>query len=132
MNSTLDFSDARVIYHDGTRTIAAVPTSTDPCLAAQFNDGSGALTCSPMLTYGTSIGLVPDAVTSVTFALTNGAQENQRVTDNFWRSPAEAVTVSYTLHGQTESVELMPMSSLPEGAHISASGVVSGGAAAGA
>jgi hypothetical protein len=131
VNSTLNFSNARLIYQDDTRAVAAVPTSTEPCLATQFNDGSGALTCSPTLTYGTSIGLVPDSVMSVTFTLTDGTETARKVTDNFWRSPAEAAKVGYVLNGQTPSLELMPMSSLPKGAQISPSGVVSGGAAVG-
>lgn len=127
VNHTLDFANARLVEQDATRAVAVVPTSTTPCLVAQFVDGSSGATCSPMLMYGNSIGLVPDSVKVVMFTMTDGSATQQAVTDNLWRAPAEASTVTYVLDGQPQNIKLMPMGSLPEGAQISASGAVSGG-----
>lgn len=127
VNPTLDFSNARLLYQDAGRAVAAVPTSSGACIATQSVDGSGALTCSPAINYGNSVGLVPDAVKSVTFTLADGTQVDQNITENYWRAPAEAAKVSYVVDGQPQGVALMPLSSLPKGAQISPSGVVSAG-----
>lgn len=123
----MDFARARIIYQDAKRAVAAVPTRADPCLVTQLPDGSGGFTCSPSFSYGNSIGLVPDSVKSVSFTMTDGTTQEQDVTDNYWRSPSEATKVTYVVDGQTTSLELMPLSSLPKGASISPSGVVSNG-----
>ena len=75
VNHTLDFANARLVEQDATRAVAVVPTSTTPCLVAQFVDGSSGATCSPMLMYGNSIGLVPDSVKVVMFTMTDGSAD---------------------------------------------------------
>lgn len=119
------FAEARVVYRDDTKSVAAVPTSSDPCLVSQYRDGSGGLTCSPTFTHGVSVGLVPDSVKSVTYAMTDGSTQVQEVTDNLWHSPTEAAQVTYVLDGVAHTEDLLPLSALPQGASISPSGLVS-------
>lgn len=134
-STELDFTNARVVFRDSSRAVAAVPSADGPCLVTQFQDGSGGEACGGKgkLTvnagYNGAIGLAPDSVKSVTVALTDGTKRDLAVEDNVFVSPVDASRVTYELRGNTESIELMPASSVPSGATIDAAGVVSGGKA---
>ncbi|RKQ87543.1 hypothetical protein C8N24_5568 [Solirubrobacter pauli] len=125
MDPSLRFEDARVVYRDDTRSVAIVPSSTTPCLVTQFGNGSGGITCSPTLTYGSSFGVVPDSVKEVEFTLTDGSVVSHAVQGNVWHSPAEAASVRYVIAGTSTDLALMPLSSLPKDAKLSRWGTVS-------
>lgn len=130
-NFGLRFAEARVIQRDGGTAVAAVPASNgSPCLAVQYKDGSGGLSCggpgttAALVGYNGATGIVPDSVQTVTFTLTDGTTQTSQVEGNVWRSPPEAAKVTFMLGDRVEEIELMPRSSLPEGATITDSGVV--------
>lgn len=128
-------SEGRFVDQDATRTVAAVPAAKAPCLMSRYADGSYGASCGgagdqhpATVSYSGAIGLVPDAVESVTFTMTDGTSRVTRVTDNTWKSPVEAAKASYSIDGRVFEVDLMPRSSLPAGATIDpTTGVVSGG-----
>lgn len=124
-------SGARVVFRDQTRIVAAVPSAKGPCLLSRFQDGSGGLNCggpagkiSVTLGYDGALGLVPDDVKTVMFTMTDGTVDTVPVRGNLWRSPAEAARASFVVDGVPQDIELMPRSSLPRGASVSPTGVV--------
>lgn len=130
------FAEARVVHRDAGRVVAAVPARNGACLLSRLPDGSRAMSCGgdadhfpATVGYAGAIGLVPDAVRAVTFTMTDGSVRTAEVIGNVWRSPVEAATAAYAVGGRVHRVGLMPRSSLPAGARLSPSGVVSGGAA---
>jgi hypothetical protein len=129
----LKLPEARIIYRDTAKAIAAVPATAAPCLATQFADGSQTLSCgsaagnTASVSFNGAMGLVPDAVKTVTFTMSDGSTATGQVIDNVWKSPGEAAKVTFSLDGHTQQIELMPRSSLPSGATIGADGVVTGG-----
>lgn len=123
----MQFNAARVVYQDATKAVAAVPTAAGPCLVSQYRDGSGGLTCSPTFTHGVSVGLVPDAVKTVSYTMTDGSTQTETVTDNTWHSPTEAAQVTYVLDGTPHVEALMPLSALPKGSTIAPTGLVTSG-----
>ena len=128
----LRLDQARVVYRDAVRTMAAVPATDGPCLLTRLRNHGGGLNCggagrlTVALGYLGAIGLVPDSVDTVTFAMTDGSTQTAKVVDNTWNSPAEAASATFSLQGRSVSIELMPRSSLPKGTTISDDGVVSG------
>jgi hypothetical protein len=117
--------DARVVYQDATRIVAAVPGEFGPCLVDASTNGVRGGACAtkedehPMLLgYSGGIGLIPDGVKAVVFTMTDGTTDTQDVSGNLWRSPAEASRLSYVLDGREFDVALMPHSSIPEGVVI--------------
>jgi hypothetical protein len=115
--------EARLIAHDKTRTVVAVPAAKAPCLISRFADGSQSTACGmapdeqPVsASYSEAIGLVPDAVDSVTFIMTDGTTRTAAVNNNVWTAPDEAAKAAYSLAGRVIEVDLMPRSSMPRGA----------------
>ncbi len=133
----LRFSDARVVYSDSVRTVAAVPASDGPCLLAQYKDGSGGFNCggpnrvSASLGYNGALLLVPDSVQTVTYTMTDGTTQMSPVANNVAHSPVEAAKVAFTLGERTVQLDLMPRSSLPKGATLTEDGMVTGGSTPG-
>jgi hypothetical protein len=128
----LRLDQARVVYRDAVRTLAAVPATDGPCLLTRLRNHGGGLNCggagrvTVALGYLGAIGLVPDSVDTVTFRMTDGSTQTAKVVDNTWNSPAEAASATFVLQGDSVNIELMPRSSLPKGTTISDDGVVSG------
>jgi hypothetical protein len=126
----LRLSEGRVVFRDGSRTVAAVPATDGPCLVTQFADGSGGVVCGgadhPTVSTGYvgAIGIVPDSVDSVTFTLADGSTVVGAVDGNTWRSPDDAVRVSYSVAGREQQAELMARSSVPSGVAVGADGLV--------
>jgi hypothetical protein len=119
------FAGARVVLRSATRSIAAVPAKFGPCLVARIANGSRGMACGTnrdehpaMVGYEASIGLVPDSVESVTYAMADGSDQTARVVGNMWKAPPAAVTVSYTDGKRSFRVELMPTGSLPADAEL--------------
>jgi hypothetical protein len=115
--------EARLILQDKTRTVAAVPASKAPCLFTRFADGSQTIGCGhtadeqpTSVSYSGAIGLVPDAVDSVTLTMTDGSTRVVRVENNVWKAPDDAAKAAYSVAGSVVQVELMPRSSIPAGA----------------
>ena len=113
---------ARLISQDSTRTVVAVPAAKAPCLVSRFADGSQGASCAlardeqpASVSYSGAIGLVPDAVDSVTLTMTDGATRVVAVEDNVWTAPDEAAKAAYSFAGRVVEVELMPRSSMPPG-----------------
>ena len=61
---------------------------------------------------------------SVVFTMTDGTTQTAPVANNTWKSPLEAAKVSFWLAGRSQSIDLMPRSSIPEGSYVSPEGVV--------
>ena len=115
-------AEARLISQDRTRTVVAVPAAKAPCLVSRFADGSQTASCAlsrdeqpASVSYSGAIGLVPDAVDSVTLTMTDGAIRVVAVEDNVWTAPDEAAKAAYSFAGRVVEVELMPRSSMPPG-----------------
>lgn len=129
-----EFASARVVHRSPSRTFALVRSREGLCLMAEASDGSGGLNCAPpnefpdSLGYGSSIGIVPDAVKSVTFTMVDGRSETVPVVGNVWKAPPEAAAVDFQVGSRARRVELMPLSALPDGATVSPAGVVNIGA----
>jgi hypothetical protein len=129
----IDRTRSHLIFRDSSRSVAVVPTNEGPCIVQQFKDGAGGVACGGggnppvVLGYDGAIGLVPDSVKTVTYTLSDGSTQLGTVTGNAWHSPVEAAKVTYAIEGGRRSFELMPRSSLPKGATISESGMVSAG-----
>jgi hypothetical protein len=68
------------------------------------------------VSYSGAIGLVPDAVDSVTLTMADGSTRVVPVKNNVWTAPDEAAKAAYALAGRVVEVELMPRSSMPAGA----------------
>jgi hypothetical protein len=115
----LRLSEGRVVFRDGSRAVAAVPATDGPCLVTQFADGSGGVVCGgadhPTVSTGYvgAIGIVPDSVGSVTFTLADGSTVAGAVDENTWRSPDDALRVSYSVAGREQQAELMARSAAP-------------------
>jgi hypothetical protein len=126
----LEPSGARLVYHDDLRAVAAVPASKAPCFIERYNDGGGGVSCgrgpgtTVSMTYDSAIGLVPDEVKTVTFAMTDGSRTEGQVHNNLWISPAGAADVTFSVGGAEQHMELLSKDSLPKGATISPNGVV--------
>jgi hypothetical protein len=115
-------AEARLISQDSTRTVVAVPAAKAPCLISRFADGSESASCAleadqqpASVSYSGAIGLVPDAVDSVTLTMTDGATRVVPVRNNVWTAPDDAAKAAYSLAGRVVNVELMPRSSMPPG-----------------
>lgn len=122
-------ANARVVYRDAKKQVAVVPTNGVPCLATHLTAGGFGLSCATStdetptsVSYDGAIGLVPDEVKSVTYTMTDGTSQTQQVVNNIWRSPLEASKASFLLHGSEQIVDLMPASSKPADATVSADG----------
>ncbi len=63
----------------------------------------------------------------MTFTTTDGSTQTTPVTENVWKSPVEVAKASFSIDGRLFEVELVPRSSLPAGATIEPTGIVSGG-----
>jgi len=116
-------AEARLVSQDRTRTVAAVPAEKAPCLISRFADGTQTASCAlesdqqpASVSYSGAIGLVPDAVDSVTLTMTDGTTRVVPVNHNVWTAPDDAAKAAYTLDGTVVEVELMPRSSMPAGA----------------
>jgi len=91
-----------------------VPAATAPCLISRFADGSQSVSCAleadqqpASVSYSGAIGLVPDAVDSVTLTMTDGATRVMPVENNVWTAPDDAAKAAYSLGGRVVEVELM-------------------------
>lgn len=113
-----------------TATIDLVPSAKAPCLYLSNDAGFESLSCgdesgeTAAVGYGWAVGLVPDAVKAITVAMSDGSQRQLPVVDNTWVAPPEAVSVSIQNGSKNQSIDLMPLSSLPAGATILPSGAV--------
>lgn len=123
--------DARLAIETEVKKVAVVPSADKPCLVTKFRNGAKTVSCgvdadqdSVSVSYGGSIGLVPDVVSEVAFTMSDGTTETGRVRNNLWTSPSEAVRVQYAVDNSARSVDLLPMSALPEGATLTPEGVV--------
>lgn len=130
----LNVARARVVQRDSRKTVAVMPSNEGPCLATKSLAGQG-LSCAPVgataatVSVEGSIGVVPNSVTSVKYEMTDGTVRSGQVSENVWKAPIEARRVSFSLRGKTETIDLMPPSSLPDGAVVGDDGVVSIGGA---
>ena len=114
--------DGRLVARNQTRTVVAAAAKT-PCLISRFADGSQTASCAleadqqpASVSYSGAIGLVPDAVGSVTLTMTDGSTRVVPVKGNVWTAPDDAAEAAYSLAGRVVEVELMPRSSMPPGA----------------
>jgi hypothetical protein len=128
----LDLGSGRLVHTDATKSVAAVRADKGLCLLQRFADGSSGLSCAlrpdevvAATSYDGAIGLVPDAVQTVTFTLTDGSATSIPVVDNVWKSPVEATKAVFTVPGTgVREVDLMPRSSMPKGTEITDDGIV--------
>lgn len=123
--------DARIVSTTASRTVAAIPSAQAPCLLSQYESGDAGLNCAAdaqsttaLVTYGGAMGIVPDAVKTVTFTTSDGGQRVEAIVGNMWQSGKEDASVSFVLRGSQQRIDLMPLSSLPTGAKNSDGGVV--------
>jgi hypothetical protein len=96
--------------------VTIVPAAQAPCLLIKKPDGKGeGLNCGgdsgPTVAAGPdgAIGIVPDSVQTVHFAMEDGTTEEGAVVDNLWVSPAQAVSVSMSIDGSVKTIELYPV-----------------------
>ena len=106
-------AEARLISQDSTGTVVAVPAAKAPCLVSRLADGSQTASCAverdqhpASVSYSGAIGLVPDAVDSVTLTMTDGATRVVAVEDNVWTAPDDAAKAAYLFSGRVVEVEL--------------------------
>lgn len=115
----VDPSGARRLTSSEGDVVALVPRRDGRlCMHIVRSDGSAGGSCPDAETAakqgivagapGTQIGVVPDAVSQVTFRLTDGSTTNTTVRSNVYRAPAKAVSAQFTVDGGTQTVALLP------------------------
>ncbi len=129
----IDAAGTRLLRRSRGATLVAFPTRTGgACLAQAVATGDEGLACSTpedpttaLIGYGKAVGLVPDGVSQVMFHLTSGEDVVGAVIGNLYDAPAEAQSVTFSVGGRVEHVELMPAGSLPPEAVMHPDGTVS-------
>jgi hypothetical protein len=128
----LEPSKARVLNRSAARVEALVPTTDQRvCLVEMSTSEGAAISCAypveedpALISYGNAVGVVPDGVDQVSYAMTDGSVVSRAVTGNLFVAPPEAKSATYDVEGQTRTVTLMPLSSKPQGVTVEADGTM--------